>query len=479
MMKVEIRGRRLRLNRDILFVLFTLSTFNFQFSAVCAQDYKLSKADTADVQYLDGKRYYILKVDKNETLYSICKRFNVSQDTLTKINPWLKDGLKVKSKVWIPAKGPVAKTAVKAESEVDKSAAKPLYNVAVLLPLNLPSINYDFTSSDSVPVDAIGRETLNALELYEGIQYAVDSLVSKDSHIHLSVYDTDNDSLTTSLLLKEWRLKDVDFIISQNNSALQKMINHYSSEHHIPLFTFNLNATELLKGNSYGWALQPSSYTQCYEAGKFAGQRFKNVNAVIVKTSSSKESERATAFQLGWTSSAADIKPRSVDFTSLDSNLILKTMVKDKNNVVFVSSSNEDVVNPLLLALIPHKDEYQMTIIGLPTWQFFESIDMEVLETLNTHIFMAARHNNADLQGFRDKFRRDYLTEPIDAALQGFDLMMLIGKNFIGKKASATPDSKNYNGIFTNYTFLDSKGTHENNFISVWKYRNGELVEIR
>mgnify|MGYP003350814989 CR=1 FL=1 len=98
-------------------------------------------------------------------------------------------------------------------------------------------------------------DVLNALEFYEGVEYAIDSLVSKDVRIHLSVYDTNDDSLTTALLLKEWRLKDVDFIISQNNLALQKMVNKYSMEHHIPLFTFHLNmSNEALKGNSNAWA---------------------------------------------------------------------------------------------------------------------------------------------------------------------------------------------------------------------------------
>jgi hypothetical protein len=441
-----------------------------------AQEYKLSKNDTSDVQYLDGKKYYILKVDRSETLYSICKRFNVSQEELTKINPWIKDGLKVKAKVWIPAKSSASqKAAVKAEPEKDKNMAKPQYNVALFLPLTLGNINYDFVPTDSVPTDALSKETLSALEFYEGLQYAVDSLTSKDCHIHLSIYDTNEDSLTTALLLKEWRLKDVDFIISQSSYRIQKIVNKYSVDHHIPLFTFNLNSTELLKENINAYALQPSSYTQCYEAGKFAHEHFSNSNTLIIKTNASKEAERASAFQSGWAGSA-DVKPRTIDFTSIDTSAVLNALVKGKNNVLFVTSSNEDVVNPLLLVLRSHKEEYEMAIIGLPTWQYFESIDIEVLEALNTHIFTAARHNNAQLPAFRDKFRKDYLTEPMDAALEGFDIMMLIGNGFMGKKQ---PGSKNYNGIFSNYTFVDAKGAHENNFISIWKYRNGEMVEVR
>jgi ABC-type branched-subunit amino acid transport system substrate-binding protein len=450
----------------LLTVLFCISAH--------AQNYTLSKKDTSDIQYLDGKKYYILKVDKNETLYSISKRFNVSQDELVKINPWIKDGLKVNKKVWIPGAGGSAKKEKgKDESEKEKVLVKQTYHVGLFLPLNLSKINYDVVPIDSS--EALDKETLSNLQFYEGINHAVDTLAAKDCRIHLSVFDTSNDSLTAALLLKEWRLKDIDFMISQNNTKLQKMVNKYSMEHHIPLFTFYLNATDVIKDNPYAYSLQPSSNLQCKEAGKFAAERFKNANVIAVKTTA-KENERAAAFQSGWQGATSELKPKIIDFASLDSNLILKALVKGKNNVVFVASSNEDVVNPLLLTLIGHKEEYEYTVIGLPTWQYFESIDIEVLETLNTHIFSAYRHNQAELANFRNYFRREFLIEPLDAAFQGYDLMMLIGKNFMGKKQ---PEKKDYNGIFSNYTFPDSKGVHENNFITMLKYRNSDLVEVR
>jgi len=454
---------------------FCILLFAFCIPSI-AQDYTLSKRDTSDIQYLDGKKYYILKVDKSETLYNISKRFNVSQDELIKINPWIKDGLKVNKKVWIPAPFAAAKkTAPKEEVEKEKTPAKPLYNVAVFLPLRYQGINYDLSLSDSAENNTIDRETLSDLEFYEGIQHAVDTLASKECKVHLSLYDTGNDSLTTAMLLKEWRLKDVDFIISQNSFNIQKMVNKYSIEHHLPLFTFSMNGTEVLKDNPYAFSLQPSSNLQCRLGGKYSAGHFKADNAIAIKTSS-KENERAISFQKGWEETSKDVKPKIVDYSSLDSNVILKALVKGKVNVVFVASSNEDMVNPLLLTLINHKEDYPVTIVGLPTWQSFESIDMEVLENLNTHIFSAWHHNHSEILNFRTYFRNEYSTEPLDAAFQGFDVMMLIGKNFMGKKQ---PDKKDYNGIFTSYIFPETKGVHENTFVTMMKYRNYDLVEVR
>src|SRR6185436_8514197 len=77
--------------------IFHLSSFSF------GQDYSLSSKDTSDVRYLNQRKFFIYKVDKGETLYSISKKFNIPQEEITEINPELKEGLKVKSKLWIPA----------------------------------------------------------------------------------------------------------------------------------------------------------------------------------------------------------------------------------------------------------------------------------------------------------------------------------------------------------------------------------------
>src|SRR5438046_2851966 len=69
----------------------------------CAQRTELSKKDTSEVQWIKGSKYYVYKVEKGETIYSITKRFNVTEEDLLKNNPDLKAGLKNKMQLLIPA----------------------------------------------------------------------------------------------------------------------------------------------------------------------------------------------------------------------------------------------------------------------------------------------------------------------------------------------------------------------------------------
>src|SRR6185503_4713315 len=85
-----------------------------------AQRVELNKKDTAEVVWMTGKKFYSYKVEKGETLFSISKRFKVSQDELHKNNPELKNGLKVKMLLLIPADSSRAEVSEKKESLKEK-----------------------------------------------------------------------------------------------------------------------------------------------------------------------------------------------------------------------------------------------------------------------------------------------------------------------------------------------------------------------
>src|SRR5258708_7556584 len=87
--------------------LFLLLIFNIQYSIfnlAFSQDYTLSKKDTSEVKWMNGRKFYEIKAAKSETLYSISKQFNITQDEIIQFNPDLKYGLKNKMVLMIPSK---------------------------------------------------------------------------------------------------------------------------------------------------------------------------------------------------------------------------------------------------------------------------------------------------------------------------------------------------------------------------------------
>ena len=85
-----------RLILSIVFVLLGLSSLS-------AQEYVAPEVEISQEKVnIDGNIYWAHKVIKKQTLYSICKKYNVIIDSVYKANPALVDGLKEGSIIFIP-----------------------------------------------------------------------------------------------------------------------------------------------------------------------------------------------------------------------------------------------------------------------------------------------------------------------------------------------------------------------------------------
>ena len=80
-----------------------------------AQDGKKSSV----TKTIDGKKYYIHTVEKNQSLYAIAKIYNIDLNSMLAENPDAIDGLKVGDELRIPFKTETAPT-VTSPSDLDK-----------------------------------------------------------------------------------------------------------------------------------------------------------------------------------------------------------------------------------------------------------------------------------------------------------------------------------------------------------------------
>ena len=141
-------------------------------------------------------------VQKKETMYRICRKFNISSYELIKLNPKLKEGVKAGMTIKIPVQAEENMTTEPAttmlsERDVNALLSEPKsiervnsVKVALLLP---------FMTNETIP----STETQRFIEYYEGLLLAVDSLKNTGCSIDLSVYDTGNGTKKLKEILKE------------------------------------------------------------------------------------------------------------------------------------------------------------------------------------------------------------------------------------------------------------------------------------
>lgn len=450
-----------------LFILF----FLFQSYSVHAQT--LTKKDTSNVHFLNSRKFFIYKVEKGETLFSISQKFKIPQEEIVQFNHEINKGLKAKMKLWIPAYSWLKKDSVEMSKTVAVEKKKEsFYSIIVVTSINLPKIYTASDSSESYVDEPINDETKQNLEFIEGVIRSAELLKGNGLKISLDIIDSENDSI--KLLRKLGKRKDCQLIITNENSILLSAMSIFSEKNNIQLYSCAMNSSEIIKENNLAVSLLPSSYKQCEVMGKFSAEYFMNTSLILLKSASIKEIERAESFKSGWLSTKST-PVKKIDYSKLGGIAFADSLVKGKNNILFISSSNEDMVSSILNSLKVKIPEYQVTVIGLPTWQHFETIEQSHLELCNVHIFNSGfiDYSDENVFLFRKYFREKYYTEPTESAYLGYDAMLVAGKSLLKDTIKSITEEKNseIKGIYSNYSFekINSGSAHENGNIHVFE----------
>src|SRR5436189_6261593 len=93
----------------------------------------LKEKDTTNVQFINSRKFYIYKVEKGETLFSISQKFKIPQEEIIQFNKDIeKNGLKAKMKVWVPAYSWLKKDTVAEEKKPEEKIFEAIYDIGVI-----------------------------------------------------------------------------------------------------------------------------------------------------------------------------------------------------------------------------------------------------------------------------------------------------------------------------------------------------------
>lgn len=205
---------------------------------------------------------------------------------------------------------------------------------------------------------------------------------------------------------------------------------------------------------------------------------------MLLKTGLSREDERAIYFKDGWQQNETAGLVKSVNFSNGYTKALKDSLQKSKLNIIFVPSSNEDIISSLLSSLKELIQDYRINVIGLPTWLYSQSIDPELFDTCNTFLFSAGYidFNNPEVTEFRKKFRDHYHTEPLEVAYLAYDAFQIaVDKHFEDVKRKGKEKKRTMiKGLYSGYHFIaDEEGNcKENTVIRFYKFENAIPVSF-
>lgn len=455
---------------------------------------KSSSSNIATKQ--DSGNEILHKIEKGETLYSLSKQYGIPISSIEDSNPTIKDGFKTGSFIKIP-KTTVPIAFPKDESEKEKAVIAPKtkienfvvekkekYHIALLLPFNTEStelIDVELIAKDQMRFPS---QTQIALEFYQGILMALDSLSKEDFHAQLFVYDVDEkDSLAIPLILKKPELKLMDLIIGPLYGSSFIEVSKFAKEHEINIVSPFTQQNKILFNNPFVSKVTPTGIAQLEEMAAFVARKYKNENIILLNSNNLKEASSVSAIKGKITAELKKVSMGKVDTLKevKSSTALIGLLSTNKNNVIILPSNSQVYVTDVISKLHLQSGKYNIQLFGMPSWRSFDNLDLDYLDTLHFHYFTPSyiNYENVSTIEFIKKYRSNYYSDPEMYVFQGFDIGMFYftALKKYGRSFQQKLPEYSYEGMQTSFRFhqlVDDAG-YENKYTTILKYSSYKL----
>ena len=155
---------------------------------------------------------------------------------------------------------------------------------------------------------------------------------------------------------------------------------------------------------------------------------------------------------------------------------------------MIITSTNQADVMEMLTKLDYLANFYDITVYGMPEWERFNNVELDLFTKLNTHYPTSSYidYNKPEVKDFIREFRNNFAAEPGIYAYQGFDIAtffikMLVhhGRHF--QNCMQEPDVQSYSTGLMSHFDVRAKNIYsgfENNGIYIIQYMPDYTLKI-
>ena len=490
----------------ILF-LFLGSLSQNELAAQSTQE-QLKQMRSTVIEKIDGRDFYIHTIRRGQTLYMISKAYGVEVNDLIRENPGVKEGIKADQKLRVPFPGqksvvtPKATTGkekvtdekekaagskeiiVKADTVIvpelpcgqDTTTKKPVYKIALMLPLYLAGVD-QIDASNPDPKIFETSKSFQFLPFYEGFRIALDSLEKLGVKVKLYVYDVDKDTIKTRQLLKKPEMKSMDLIFGLLYQSNFQIVAAFAKKNKINLVNPISERSELIAANPFVFKVQPPKKEQIEQLAAYMAANFNDGQVLILRNG--QYSDHDAPDRLKKACQDRNMKVQIVE----GQEAAIGRYSKDKPNYLVVFSDNQEYTLDLLRSVYKLRNEYNLTIIGLPNWPDMDGLENEYLVALKVH--MMARsfidYDNPAVKKFVREYQEIYKTDPELLAFQGYDqaFCFISAINTYGTNIGRCIGELKINSLVTRFEFIHTKDNgFENRHWMMYRYENYKMVTI-
>ena len=374
------------------------------------------------------------RVERKETVYSICKQYGITEEELLAANPEIKNKKLKKGKfLCIPYPKETAKTSTPTQPQTnvdatltdaqlfDKNKKKnekiSTIKAAVVLPFN---------------TDGTGTrdEQVRMVEYYEGFLMAMDSLKKQGISIDLYTYDSGKTASSVNKILNKAEMKNMDIIFGPAHPEQVKPMAEFAQKHNSRLVIPFSSKGDDVFGNPAVYQINtPQSYLYS-EVYEHYLRKFPNAHVIFLDAATGHTDKDDFVKGL-----KEELKNRQITFKELRGENInpegMKLAVDSlRENVIIPTSGKNVVLTKILPQLIVTSREhpnYDMKLFGYPEWQTYTDDHLANFFELNTYFYSSFYTNNlfpAAIQftnAYRKWFSKDMVNTYPKYGMLGFD----------------------------------------------------------
>ena len=436
------------------------------------------------------KALVLYQVEKGEGFMSLERKFGLSQKELEKLNPELKDGIKLEAQIWIPKNnfldyvatlGGASQTGVATGNATDanpkiKSGMNPsnIKTVSFVLPFRVNGIQAGNIADIKIKLQ---KEKITAIasDFYSGALMALDSLQKMGFSLTVNVYDSNGNAQGVKAISSSEGLKNSQVIIGPFSPSAFNALSETITSDNIAILAPLSNRNIELRPNVFQTV--PTIEVQQNNMISFINQKYPDANIVLLSDAKSKDmnekllssfSQAKNVDNIQGIQSALNKEATNIVFVSSDDVVFLSDAIRILYNIAGINGKNKNY--NIIMATLDKGDAYD-----------HNSISNSQLSALK-FTYPAANRYAGESNPFIRKYLKTYKISPSKYAFRGFDLTMdavlrtsLTG-NFI-KEANVGETSYQENKF--QYVKNAAKGGgYENRAVYILRYEDLQISEI-
>ena len=406
------------------------------------------------------------KVEKKETIYGICRKFNITEDEFIAANPQLRnEKLKKNKYVCIPYSNSEIEEAMTPVAEVVEEV-EDAFEVGIILPFGLSKKTLDSNNH-------------KMLDFYRGFLLALEETKGKFKSVNVHAIDESIiDSLGTNVIVNSENYKKLDLIIGPYNSNYINPIVQFASANNMHVVIPFSSKEDYFSTYNNVFQLnvvQSDFYNKTF---KHLIDRNKNTNYIFYNSDDKSENSVFSSSLKNYLTSAG-ISFKEVNSTAVTE--ITSLLSQSNNNMLLCSFGSVKVFEKLIKNLDNAEglSDYKISIFGQPNWIQFAEDKKNDFSRYNCQYFTKFISDSSinSIKELEDKFEVYFKTKQYPSypkyGVMGYD----IGKYFLNNEKYFIDggDIKNINTLQTPLKFEKSKGYFNNQIIFVSYDSNGQL----